>query len=103
MTKKTLTYTKEELDERSEDFHQLILDALERGDMEKAKYWAKRNQETRDYIHDMYLAWVPRLLSLIHERLGEDQFVPILRESVKSFIEPLYGAKKAMVERGGMR
>jgi len=103
MTKTTLTYTKEELEERSEDFHQLILEALEEGNIEKAKYWAKRNQETREYIHDMYIAWVPRLLSLIHERLGEDQFVPILRESVKSFIEPLYGTKKAMVEQGGMR
>jgi hypothetical protein len=97
------TYTTEELAERSKDFHQLIKEALDQGDIEKARYWATRNEETKEYVHDMYLAWVPRLLSLVHERLGEEQFVSILRESVKSFIEPIVPIRERLREEGGWR
>jgi len=97
------TYTEEELEERGKDFHQLIKEALDKGDVEKAKYWVHRNEQTKEYIHDMYLAWVPRILSLVHERVGEEAFVSILRESVKSFIEPLYPVREQLKKEGGWR
>jgi hypothetical protein len=94
-------FTANQLEELSKNFNQLALEALERGDVAKAKYWIKRNEETKEYIHDMYLAWVPRLLSTIHERLGEDQLAGILPESVRSFIEPIYSAREKIKKEGG--
>lgn len=99
----TRIFTPDQLEEMGKNFNRLALEALEKGDIEQAKHWIGRNEATREYIHDMYVAWVPRLLSIIHARLGEDQFPGILRESVKSFIEPLYAVKQTIIEQGGMK
>ncbi len=97
------TFTPAQLEEMGKNFNRLALEALDRGDIAAARRWIARNEETKEYIHDMYVAWVPRLLSLVHERLGEDQFPAILRESVRAFIEPLYAARKQLRDAGGMK
>lgn len=101
--KREKTFTEAQLEEMGKNFNQLALEALDRGDVEQARHWVQRNEETKEYIHDMYLAWVPKLLSIIHERLGEDQFPGILRDAVKPFIEPLFSIKLKLIEQGGMK
>jgi hypothetical protein len=96
-------FTDTELEKMGKNFNQLALAALEKGDIEGAKHWVTRNEETKEYIHDMYLAIVPRLFSLIHERLGEDQFPGILRDVVKSFAEPLFASRQKLMESGGIK
>ncbi len=39
-------------------FNQLALEALERGDTKKAKFWIEKNEETKYAIHDLYLHWI---------------------------------------------
>ncbi|MBI5920203.1 MAG: hypothetical protein HY847_00990 [Betaproteobacteria bacterium] len=102
-TTEDMTFTHAQLADLSKNFNQLALEALDRGDLEQARHWIKRNEETKHYIHDMYLAWVPKLLSIINERLGEDQVPGILKESVQSFIAPLFEVKRQLLEQGGMR
>jgi hypothetical protein len=96
-------FTDSQCEEMSKNFNRLALEALDRGDIEQARHWVQRNEETKEYIHDMYLAIVPRLFSVIHERLGEDQFPGIMREAVKSFIEPLIAARQGLLDQGGMK
>jgi hypothetical protein len=103
MTNETKVFSQEELSDLGKSCNILTLEALEKGDYEKAKYWAARSEETKEYVHDMYVAWVPALLSVIHERLGEDQYVPILRDSIKGFAEPLSDSRAALLEEGGMK
>jgi hypothetical protein len=45
------TFTPAELEEMEKNFNQLALEALDRGDIEKARHWVKRNEETKEYIH----------------------------------------------------
>ncbi len=97
------TFTPEELADLGKNFNTLALEALDRGDIEQARHWVRRNEETKEYIHDMYVAWVPRLLSILHERLGEEAMPGILRDSVRSFIEPLSAAREAIRTKGGMK
>lgn len=96
-------FTTKELQDLGKNFNQLALEALEEEDFAKAKHWMQRSEQTKEYIHDMYLAWVPRLLSTICELVGEDRFVGILRESVRPFIEPIYGARLKIKEEGGWK
>lgn len=103
MKKVKRIFTNEELKERSKDFHQLVQEALEKADIETARYWAKKNEETKDYIHDMYLAALPRILSLIHERFGDDVVTQVWRDTVKSFIEPVWIMKDRLIKEGGLR
>ncbi len=71
-------FTKEELEEFSKGHIDLALEALESGDIEKAKYWCKRHEETKHWIHDHYVYWVTSLLSHIQRTFGEDAAVDAL-------------------------
>ena len=96
-------FTEEELKDLGKSFNILAIEALERGDLEKAKYWMQRGEETKEYVHDMYVKWVPRLLKVIHERLGEDQFISVIGGSV-SFIDAVVDARDAMLkEKDGLK
>ncbi len=75
-------FTEEELQEFSKDFMGLAMEALERGDVEKAKHWIRRHDANKDWIHDLYLNWITALLSKIYDQWGEDACAQVLRETV---------------------
>ncbi len=81
MAKKKRIFTKKELKEFSKDFMGLTMEALEKGDIEKAKYWVRRQDETKDVIHDLYLHWITALLSHIYDLYGEDASVRAVRDT----------------------
>ena len=47
-------FTKEELEEFSKDFMGLAMEALEEGDIEKAKQWIRRHDATKDAMRLAY-------------------------------------------------
>jgi hypothetical protein len=79
-------FTKQELTDFSKDCMRLAMEALERGDIETAKLWIRRQDETKDFIHDLYLHWVTALLSHIYDRWGEDEAVRSTRTRRRSRI-----------------
>jgi hypothetical protein len=74
-------FTEEELEEFSKDFMGLAMEALEKGDVEKAKYWIRRQDATKDILHDLYLHWTTALLSYIYDNWGEDAAVRAVRDT----------------------
>ena len=74
-------FTKEELADFSKDCMDLALEALEKGDVEKARKWCRKQKETKDCIHDLYLHWITALLSTIYDRWGEESAVSVLKET----------------------
>jgi hypothetical protein len=90
-------FTDEQLAEFAKGHIELALEALDRGDIEKAKYWCRRNEETKHWIHDHYVYWVTALLSHIHKRYGEDASVEALKES---YFLPILGLEQVRRELG---
>lgn len=90
-------FTNEELAEFSKGHIQLALEALEEGDIEKAKYWCKRNEDTKDWIHDHYVYWVTSLLSHIQRKYGEDDAIDALS---KTYFLPMVELEKKRKELG---
>ncbi len=90
-------FTDEELEEFTKGHIDLALEALEKGDIEKAKHWCKRNEETKNWIHDHYVYWVTSLLTHIVNRYGEEAARDALKES---YFLPMLGLEKARKEMG---
>jgi hypothetical protein len=100
-------FTEEELDEFSKDFTRLTMEALDAGDIEKAKYWLKRHDETKDVIHDLYLHWVTALLSHIYDQFGEDAAVRAVRDTAtrdqSQWAYTFLKVKNELIEEQGLR
>jgi hypothetical protein len=100
-------FTQEELDEFSKDFTRLAIEALDAGEIEQAKAWLKRHDETKDILHDLYLHWITGLLSHIYDHHGEDAAVRAVRDTATrdqsqwgySFLQ----AKKGIMKEAGFR
>ena len=90
-------FTDEELAEFCKGHIELALEALERGDIEAAKEWCKRNEATKHWIHDHYVYWVTSLLTFVHKHYGEDAAVNALKES---YFLPLLDLERARKKVG---
>lgn len=97
MTTSNRLFSEEELREFEKGHIELALEALENNDIEGAKYWCKRNEETKHWMHDHYVYWVTALLSHIVRQYGEDAAVGALKES---YFVPLAGLEKLRREVG---
>jgi hypothetical protein len=97
MTDSNRLFTDAELEEFSKGHIELALEALEKGDIEKARYWCQKNEETKHWIHDHYVYWVTSLLSHIQKRYGEDAAVEALKES---YFLPILGLERTRKEIG---
>ena len=95
-------FSKDKLAEFSKDFMGLAMEALEEGDIEKAKHWIRRQDQTKDMLHDLYLHWVTALLDRIYRRWGEDEAVESLRETVRQWVVPFARLKAQLLEKGGV-
>lgn len=95
-------FTKEKLEELNKDFMGLAMEALESGDIEKAKYWIRRQDENKDSLHDLYLHWVTALMDWVYKRDGEDAAVEAVRDTVNRCVTPWATLKNQLVEQGGI-
>ena len=100
-------FSDDELARMSKDFMGLCMEALEAGDIEQAKHWVRKQDETKDAIHDLYLHWVTALLSHIYEHWGEDASVRALKDtavnSQAGWAIPLAHLKKQMLDEKGLK
>ncbi|MBI2962641.1 MAG: PhoU domain-containing protein [Deltaproteobacteria bacterium] len=96
-------FTDQELADFSKDCMKLAMEALERGDVEAAKRWIRRQDETKDVIHDLYLHWITALLSHVYDRWGEDEAVRSVRDTARNFSLPLLKQKTEMIREQGVR
>ncbi len=100
-------FAKQELEEFSKDFMGLAMEALERGDIEQAKHWVRRQDETKDALHDLYLHWVAGLLSHIYDRFGEDAAVAAVKETAchgqSGFSLPILKTREKLIAERGLR
>lgn len=74
-------FTDEELRQMSGRTLDLVEEAIERGDQEKAKGLARRMYEEFNFLHDGYMVWVSGLLSHIYRNYGIEAVEKAEREA----------------------
>jgi hypothetical protein len=65
-------FTDEELEEMGKRTLDLLLEAIDSGDKEKAKHLANRMYKEFNYLHDGYFTWVTGLQTYIYQNMGID-------------------------------
>jgi hypothetical protein len=103
MSEAKRVFSQEELAEFSKDYIALALEALERGDTENAKTYLRKQDATKNLMHDLYLHWVAALMSHIYDHWGEDEAVTAIRETVRGFSLPFLEQKTRLLRERGMR
>jgi hypothetical protein len=98
-------FTDRELKEMGTRTLDLVLEAIDAGDKDKAKYLANRMYQEFNYLHDGYGFWVTGLQTYIYKKLGIDAleeaereahsieakvvFKPIEKTDIRSLVEHL--------------
>jgi hypothetical protein len=75
------TFTDQELQEMGTRTLDLVLEAIEAGDKEKAKELAQRMYREFNYLHDGYMFWVTGLQTYIYKKYGIDAVEEAEREA----------------------
>ena len=65
-------FTDEEIREMGTPTLDLVLEAIDAGDKEKAKFLAKRMKQEFNFLHDGYFFWVTGLQTYIYKNYGID-------------------------------
>lgn len=72
-------FSEGELRDFSKGHMQLALEALDAGDLDRARYWCQREVATHCDIHDVFVATIAGLFSYIYDNLGEEAAVEAVR------------------------
>lgn len=96
-------FTDEELREMGIQTAELIQDAIDADDKEKAKKLTRRMYREFLAMHDLYRDWSAALLSFIGRRYGDEVLQEALRESCAVWLRPLAGLLKQCDEEGSIR
>ena len=82
-------FTEAELKEMGARTRDLIDDAIDKGELEKAKRLSHRMYAESLYIHDLYLDWSASLLSYIYDHFGDEVLYDALKQSCTPFWKPV--------------
>ena len=74
-------FTNRELEELGTPTLDLVLQAIDAGEKDKAKALARRMQDEYKHLHDGYMFWVTGLQSYIYRKLGVDAVEEAEREA----------------------
>ena len=74
-------FTDKELEEMGTRTLDLVVEAIDAGDKEKAKDLAKRMYQEFNHLHDGYMTWVTALLTFIYNNYGIDVLEKAEREA----------------------
>ena len=72
MEKNKKIFTEKELEEMGKRTLDVVLEAIDAGDKEKAKEMAQRMYTEFNHLHDGYFTWVTGLQTYIYEHMGVD-------------------------------
>ncbi|MGI5850333.1 MAG: hypothetical protein ACOX8Q_09795 [Christensenellales bacterium] len=98
-------FTERELQDFSKDCMDLALEAIDDGDLERARYWCRREAETKNLTHDMFVDWLAALCSFICDTNGEETVVQVIRELMvaKFSNTESVAERRALIEEKGLR
>ncbi len=103
-------FTDAELEEMGRRTLDVLIEAIDTGDKEKAKELAQRMYKEFNYLHDGYFTWVTGLQTYIYEKLGVDAVEEAERRAhtIESKIAFIPSGKTAFRDRvidmlGGLR
>lgn len=96
-----ILFTKEELSEMNKSYSQLALESLEKGDIEKAKYWINQNELTVSMVSDGLVGWIAGLLGEIYDRVGIEDYLDVLRSTLRHVAEQQMFMKDALIKEKG--
>ena len=107
-------FTDQELKEMGARTLDLLLEAIEAGDRDRAKALAGRMQREFQYLHDGYMFWVTGLQTYIYRKLGVEAveeaereahtaeakvvFTPPERTDIRSLVEHLAGGLRGHMQ-----
>lgn len=89
---KNRVFTAEELKEMSVRTVDAAIEALESGNIEKAKKLMKRMHREFQSVHDLYLNWAADLMDYIYVHNGEETLYQATRKAIETSIESFIGA-----------
>lgn len=81
-------FTEKELEEMGRLTMDLITEAIDADDKQKAKKLTKRMYGEFSYMHDLLMDMVTALMSYIYENHGEKDFYPAIRKAVEAYLKP---------------
>ncbi len=81
---KNRSFTESELKEMGEETYKLVQQAIDAGDLEKAKKLNRRMYREFMSQHDNYLNWVTSLLTFIQRRLGDEAVYESIYEAFEA-------------------
>jgi len=94
-------FSKEKLEEMQKQFLDLVLEALEKGDIETAKYWVKRHRPQQHWFFDSYLHGCTSLATYIHKHMGEEAAFEAMTKACEFFGESAANLRKMVTELAG--
>jgi hypothetical protein len=92
-------FSEEELDEMGKRTLDLLTDAIEAGEMERAKRLANRMHREFSVIHDLYMNWIADMMDHVYRRGGEDELYVALRKAIGESLAPMANMEKADFRR----
>jgi hypothetical protein len=92
-------FTQEELEEMGRRTVDLLTEAIEAGDKERAKKLAKRMYREASNIHDLYVEWTAGFMDYIYANYGDDALYQALRKVIGGPPRPMGSAEKVDFRR----
>ncbi|MDR0851014.1 MAG: hypothetical protein LBN36_00820 [Clostridiales Family XIII bacterium] len=72
--------TEQEIADFRKGFSELALEAIEAGDLEKAKALLRDEHETHNMNHDLFIREITHLYSIIYDELGEEFCMDVIKK-----------------------
>jgi len=88
-------FSRDELSEMGKRGVDCITEAIEAGDLDRAKYFAERMHRESLAMHDALIDWITSILSYVGRRFGDAVLYEAHREGCKAWVAPLTEAFKA--------
>ena len=82
-------FTDEELRDLGRPNVDALTEAIDAGDLDRAKYLAQRMQRECLAMHDALIDWITGLLTFVGRHYGDEALHDALREGCRTWIEPL--------------
>ena len=82
-------FTKKELEEMGRTTLDLITEAIDAGDKEKAKKLSKRMCSEFRFMHDLYRDWIASLMTYIYENHGEEDLCKAMKKAAEAYLKPM--------------
>ena len=97
--KENRVFKEEELDEMGKRTVDLLVEAIEAGEKERAKKLANRMYREFSVIHDLYTDWIADMMDYVYRGQGEDELYRALRKTIGASLAPIANMEKVDFRR----